>query len=78
MTFDEWVKLGYDLGFCGPPCCATHDLVPVTAAEDEEMESFGDCCVHVVRLYEDVATKKAVEAFHGPSVWRATNLGWDK
>lgn len=76
MTFDEWLKYGYDSGFCGPPCCAAHDLVPVTAGEDEELEAFGDVCVHIVRLYGDLATKKAVEAHHAPSVWRAEELGW--
>ena len=38
MTFDEWIKLGYDEGFCSPPVCSTHDGVPTTATEDEEWD----------------------------------------
>lgn len=77
MTFDEWVKIGYDLGYCGPPCCATHDMIPVTALEDEQLDWGDDVCVHVVRLYDDLHTKKSVEAYHDATNWRARELGWD-
>jgi hypothetical protein len=49
--------------------------LPTTASEDEA-EDGDEPCIFVARLYEDIATKKAVEANHSPSVWRATNLGW--
>ena len=75
-SFDEWLQEGISLGFCGPAICFTHDGVPTTVAEDEEFEE-GDPCIHVLRLYEDEATKLGVEANHAPSVWRATNSGYD-
>ena len=74
-TFDEWLQEGITLGFCGPAVCSTHDGVPTTAQEDAEYET-GDPCIHVLRLYEDEATKLAVEENHAPSVWRATNSGY--
>ena len=36
-----------------------------------------DPCIHIIRLYEDDIHKKAVEANHEPSTWRATNRGID-
>lgn len=74
MTFDEWVRLGFDNGWVSPPVCGTHDGTPMT---DEEAED-GDACVHVLRLYESVEQKAAVELVHAPSVWRASNQGWGK
>ena len=76
MTFDEWIKLGYDEGFCSPPVCSTHDGVPTTATEDEEWEDGEDPCMHIVRLYSGLEEKKSVEANHSPTEWRAANLGW--
>lgn len=72
MTFDEWLKFGFDNGWCSPSVCGTHDGVPMTADESEDEEP----CVHIVRLYDSPATKKAVEEAHSPSVWRASNKGW--
>lgn len=77
MNFDEWVKFGFEQGWVGPPVCETHDGLPLSGAElTEFLES--DPCIHVLRLYEDAEQKAAVEAEHGPSVWRATNQGWGK
>lgn len=73
MTFDEWLQYGLSQGWNGPAVCSTHDGIPTTAEEDE---NYDDVCVHVIRLYEDEATKLAVEKNHAPSVWRATNDGY--
>lgn len=73
MTVDEWLKLGYDQGWCGPPVCASHDGIPSSEAEDQSYEEGDDVCVHILRLYPDTETKAAIEADHSPSVWRATN-----
>lgn len=75
MTFDQWLKLGWDNGWVGPDVCSTHDGVPTSASEDTEFET-DDPCIHVVRLYETADIKRAVEENHSPSVWRATNKGW--
>ena len=69
---DQWMKWGYDQGWCSPPVCAEHDGVPMSEDEYE----IGEVCCHVIRMYEDAATKAAVEADCGPAVWRATNRGW--
>lgn len=69
ITFDEWLRVGIQMGWCGPGVCYTHDGVPTTASEDEQFET-GDPCVHILRLYPDLRTKKEVEANHSPSVWR--------
>lgn len=75
MTFDDWLQHGYEQGWCGPPVCSSHDGIPSSEAEDNDFMDGGDPCLHVVRLYEDGAVKKAVEANHSPSVWRASNRG---
>ena len=72
MEFEEWVRLGLDKGWCGPPVCATHDGVPSSEAEDNEFMDGDDPCLHIVRLYENPDIKHAVESSHAPSVWRAS------
>lgn len=52
-------------------------MIPVTALEDEQLDWGDDVCVHVVRLYDDLHTKKSVEAYHDATNWRARELGWD-
>lgn len=69
MNYEEWISEGIKQGWCGPAVCAIHDGMPTTAGEDTELE-IGEPCIHIIRLYADKATKKAVEANHAPSVWR--------
>lgn len=76
MEFEEWLQIGLSQGFCGPAICYTHDGLPTTVAEDDEFEN-GDPCIHIIRLYEDEIIKSGVEANHSPSVWRATNSGYN-
>jgi len=72
MTFEEWLQFGYENGWCGPDVCETHDGLPVSNDEYNEDEP----CIHIVRLYDSLETKKAVEESHSPSIWRASNKGW--
>ena len=78
MNFDEWIKIGYDLGYCSPPVCSVHDGPPTTATEDEQWEEGEDPCLHIVRLYNNIEEKKSVEANYAPASWRASNLGWQQ
>ena len=78
MTFDEWLKHGYDKGFCSPPVCVTHDGIPTTALEDEEFDEGYDPCFHGVRLYDDLQMRNGCEANSSQAVWRAIELGWQK
>lgn len=70
MNIDEWLKFGFEQGFCGPAVCETHDGLPMSEAEYVAFET-NDPCIHVVRLYESAEMKAAVEEGHSPSVWRA-------
>jgi len=74
ITFEEWLKVGFDEGWCGPPVCYTHDGLPTSEEEDAEFEEH-DPCIHIIRLYEDQDVKNAVEENHSPSCWRASNMG---
>ncbi len=73
IEFDEWLQQGLSNGFCGPAICYPHDGLPLSEQEDEAYDAGDDPCIHIIRLYEDKETKKAVEKNHSPSIWRATN-----
>jgi hypothetical protein len=77
ITFDTWLRIGYENGWCSPPMCYTHDGLALTATEEEELMET-DPCIHVVRLYESADQKKGAEANNAAAVWRATNLGWEQ
>lgn len=71
MTFEEWLEYGQSRDWVGPAVCAVHDGVPMTEAEDLEWDEEGEApCHHILRLYEDVTVRQAVEENHSPSVWR--------
>lgn len=69
MSFDEWLAIGMENSWCGPPVCSTHDGIPMNEDEENEFQE-GDPCIAVVRLYDDDEHKKSVEEFHSPSNWR--------
>ena len=66
MTFDEWMRVGLDRGWAGPPVCFTHDGLPCSRDEEE----LDNNCMHIIRLYEDNEHKLKVEDNHSPSLWR--------
>lgn len=61
ITLDEWLDMGYELGYCSDPFCSTHDGIPTTRVEDEEWELGSDPCAHIVRLYDSIELKHDVE-----------------
>jgi hypothetical protein len=75
--FSDWLQEGINLGFVGPAICYTHDGIPSTESEDGQFDEGADPCMHILRLYEDLEMKKAIEENHSPSVWRASNAGFD-
>lgn len=75
MSYDEWIKIGVKAGWCTAPVCYTHDGLPMTDAEAEEMYEDMDVCIHIVRMCEDKAQQQAIEADHSPSSWRRSNQG---
>jgi hypothetical protein len=70
LDFDEWITYGIKKGWCGPPVCYTHDGLPMSEQEDTEFGEGQDPCVHVVRMYDDIDTKKEIESNHSPTQWR--------
>ena len=75
MSFDHWLRLGIELGHCGPPVCDTHDGTPMTEEEAEQRFDGGEPCIHAIRPYSSPDHKKEVEDAHPPSTWRDT---WTK
>ena len=73
MLQDEWLRLGIEQGWCGPPVCLTHDGTPMTDEEEAQFDDGDEPCIFAVRPYRDADEKAAVEANHPPSVWRRTN-----
>ena len=74
-SFDEWLRFGYNKGWCGPDVCETHDGVPMSEDEAISFDGGEDPCIPIIRLYDNVQTKLAVEKEHTPSQWRASNQG---
>lgn len=70
MSFDEWMSIGINRGWAGPPVCYTHDGLPTAFAEDDEFDEGHDPCIHIIRLYEGEEHRAAVEEAHSPSQWR--------
>ena len=77
MNFDEWLQYGLTKGWCGPTVCLTHDGTPTSIEEDFAFDQGEDPCVHIIRMYDDAGIKASVEENHSPSVWRATNSGYE-
>lgn len=69
LTFEDWVTYGMAEGWVGPAVCYTHDGLPMSAEEVDEFEE-GDPCISIIRLYNDLDHKEAVEREHSPSLWR--------
>lgn len=78
LDHEAWMQYGWEMGFCGPPLCYIHDGLPLTADEEEEWADGGDPCLHIVRLYEDHEHRLAIENNDGPTIWRASNRGWER
>ena len=70
LDYDEWMTYGIKKGWCGPPVCYTHDGLPMSEQEDVEFGEGQDPCIHIVRMYEDVDTKKEIESSRSPTQWR--------
>lgn len=69
MDYQEWLAEGQRNGWIGPSVCYTHDGIPMSADEEDEFEE-GDPCLFMLRVYNDVPHKLAVEVNHSPSQWR--------
>lgn len=72
LTYNQWVAIGIEQGWCGPIVCYTHDGVPLTVDEEDDIDNDEAelPCVHIIRLYEDNEMRLGVEYNHSPSNWR--------
>jgi len=50
MTFEQWLQVGVENGFCSESFCNTHDGSPTGEKEERLWEEGYDPCVHMVRL----------------------------
>jgi len=73
LTVDDWLRIGWERGFCAPPACVAHDGLPTTAEEDDDP----DCCVMVVRLYESGQEAMEVSENCPELAGLVKNLGWN-
>jgi hypothetical protein len=79
MNINEWLKLGFDLGFCSQTVCSTHDGAPTTTLEDEYFDNEDDPpCIHIIRIYKDAQEKIAVEANCGHPIFNFLDQGEKK
>ena len=78
LDHEAWLRYGWEMGYCGPPICYIHDVLPLTADEEEDWGDGHDPCLHIVRLYEDHDHRLAVESNDSPTNWRASNMGWER
>lgn len=75
MDFNEWLKIGMDEGWCGPPVCEVHDGFPMSDEEWMIADLDGEPpCMHMLRLYESPEHKEEVESIHSPSQWRKSGF----
>lgn len=51
ITFEQWVKIGYENKWISEPVCETHDGLPMTPEELDAWDEGGDPCVHALRLF---------------------------
>jgi len=72
MTQDEWMRHGWERGFCSPPVCVSHDGVPTTEQEDDDP----DLCVTIVRLYRSGQEASEVAENSSEVLWRARDMKW--
>lgn len=75
-ALEAWLEEGWRRGWCSPPMCYSCDGVPTSETEDDDVERYGETCIHVVRLFESQLQRKQVLRQGGPVVWRASNRGW--
>lgn len=75
MTFEQWADYGLNAGWCGPVVCSTHDGTPMSDEEADQFDDGLDPCIPIIRLYDGIRTKVAVEMDHAPSRWRKPAVG---
>lgn len=60
MTFNDWVTMGMNYGYCSLPFCQTHDGL-LTEEEIAAFDEGDDPCILVARVYPDACPIKGLE-----------------
>ena len=71
MNFNQWLEYGFKQNWCRPPVCEIHDGTPLSELESNEFENGSDPCIHIIRLYNDIEMKNAVETNSSFVNWQA-------
>jgi len=53
LSLMDWLKYGYERGYCSDVVCETHDGVPITDQEMICLEEDGEICIPVMRVWVD-------------------------
>jgi hypothetical protein len=53
IEFNDWLQLGMDRKWALPVVCGTHDGLPTSPIESEEIDKGHDPCIPVVRVCHD-------------------------
>lgn len=53
MTYQDWLDLGMEMGYCNEPHCYIHEGTPLSELEFSAWHQGVDFCVHAVRLKEE-------------------------
>ena len=48
LTYNQWIAIGIDNGWCGPAICYVHDGLPMTRDEQEDLIDGEEPCVHII------------------------------
>ena len=59
MTYEEWLRIGQERGFCGPVICVSHHPT-FTPEEEERFEQGFDPCVWAVRVDDGSLIERSV------------------
>jgi hypothetical protein len=51
MTIEEWFEIGRQNNWCTEIACYSHDMIELTAEEDDAMNEGFDDCIPIVRLW---------------------------
>lgn len=52
LSFDDWIKQGYDKGWISDVFCNTHDGPPMTEEEAKSWDDGEDPCSYHVKIWE--------------------------
>lgn len=76
MTKADWLRIGYEQGWCSPQVCAMHDGIPEHDLENDMIADGEEVCQWIVRTFVDKEQRDAVmeDCLHAQA--RAAEFGY--